>query len=146
MSIFTIYALLSRFTFCRDLRTFSAIFFGQNSHPRHITRFLHVWCKGKLPLCKRIPPIIFHCARKIHYLYSTVEEESTTVQDESATVKGGYHHLCSIVQELSATYVPLCKWNLSLCKRNPPQCKGKLPLCKRIPTIIFHCARGIRYL
>ena len=25
--IFTIYALLSRFTFCRDLRTFSAIFF-----------------------------------------------------------------------------------------------------------------------
>ena len=42
LSIFTIYALLSRFTFCRDLRTFSANFFGQNSHPRNITRFLHV--------------------------------------------------------------------------------------------------------
>ena len=42
LSIFTIYALLSRFTFCRDLRTFSAIFFGQNSHLRNITRFLHV--------------------------------------------------------------------------------------------------------
>ena len=40
-------ALLSRFTFCRDLRTFSAIFFGQNSHLRNITRFLHVcpWFK-----------------------------------------------------------------------------------------------------
>ena len=43
LSIFTIYALLSRFTFCRDLRTFSANFFGQNSHLRNITRFLHVW-------------------------------------------------------------------------------------------------------
>ena len=42
LSIFTIYALLSRFTFCRDLRTFSANFFGQNSHLRNITRFLHV--------------------------------------------------------------------------------------------------------
>ena len=44
LSIFTIYALLSRFTFCRDLRTFSANFFGQNSLLRNITRFLHVWC------------------------------------------------------------------------------------------------------
>ena len=43
LSIFTIYALLSRFTFCRDLRIFSANFFGQNSHHRNITRFLHVW-------------------------------------------------------------------------------------------------------
>ena len=43
LSIFTIYALLSQFTFCRDLRTFSAIFFGQNSRLRNITRFLHVW-------------------------------------------------------------------------------------------------------
>ena len=42
LSIFTIYALLSQFTFCRDLRTFSAIFFGQNSLLRNITRFLHV--------------------------------------------------------------------------------------------------------
>ena len=42
LSIFMIYALLSRFTFCRDLRTFSAIFFGQNSLLRDITRFLHV--------------------------------------------------------------------------------------------------------
>ena len=42
LSIFTIYALLSRFTFFRDLRTFSAIFFGQNSLHRNITRFLHV--------------------------------------------------------------------------------------------------------
>ena len=40
--IFTIYALLSRFTFCRDLRTFSAIFVVQNSLLRNITRFLHV--------------------------------------------------------------------------------------------------------
>ena len=39
LSIFTIYALLSQFTFCRDLRTFSAIFFGQNSLLRNITRF-----------------------------------------------------------------------------------------------------------
>ena len=43
--IFTIYALLSQFTFCRDLRTFSAIFFGQNSLLRNITSFLHV-CLG----------------------------------------------------------------------------------------------------
>ena len=48
--IFTIYALLSRFTFCRDLPTFSAIFFGQNSLLRNITRFLHV-CPGPVP-CK----------------------------------------------------------------------------------------------
>ena len=44
LSIFTIFYRFSRFThFCRDLRTFSAIFFGQNSHLRNITRFLHVW-------------------------------------------------------------------------------------------------------
>ena len=42
MSIFTIYALLSRFTFCRDLRTFSANFFGQNSHLRNKSPFLDV--------------------------------------------------------------------------------------------------------
>merc|ERR1712208_261035 len=40
LSIFTIYALLSRFTFCRDLRTFSANFFGQNSHPATSLVFL----------------------------------------------------------------------------------------------------------
>ena len=46
LSIFTIFyrfSLLSRFTFCRDLRTFSAIlYFGQNSLLRNITLFLHV--------------------------------------------------------------------------------------------------------
>ena len=44
LSIFTIFYRFSRFThFCRDLRTFSANFFGQNSHLRNFTRFLHVW-------------------------------------------------------------------------------------------------------
>ena len=39
----------SRFThFCRDLRTFSAIFFGQSSLLRNITRFLHVWAQVQL--------------------------------------------------------------------------------------------------
>ena len=43
LSIFTIFYRFSRFThFCRDLRTFSAIFFAQNSLLRNITRFLHV--------------------------------------------------------------------------------------------------------
>ena len=46
LSIFTIYALLSRFTFCRDLRTFSANFFGQNSHLRHKSPFFHVCLRG----------------------------------------------------------------------------------------------------
>jgi len=50
LSIFTIFYRFSRFThFCRNLH-FVAIyalcpqfFFGQNSLPRNITRFLHVW-------------------------------------------------------------------------------------------------------
>ena len=46
LSIFAIYSLLSRFTFCRDLRTFPQILFGQNSLLRNITRFLHVWEGG----------------------------------------------------------------------------------------------------
>ena len=46
LSIFTIYALLSRFTFCRDLRTFSANFFGQNSLLRNITGFFA--CMGQV--------------------------------------------------------------------------------------------------
>ena len=53
LSIFTIYTLLSRFTFCRDLRTFSAKFFGQNSLLRNITRFLHV-CDGGDPTLMKI--------------------------------------------------------------------------------------------
>ena len=40
LSIFMIYALLSLFTFCRDLRTFPANFFGQNS----LTATSHVFC------------------------------------------------------------------------------------------------------
>ena len=50
LSIFTIFYRFSRFThFCRDLHfvaiyaLFPQIFFGQNSHLRNITRFLHVW-------------------------------------------------------------------------------------------------------
>ena len=40
LSIFTIYALLLRFTFCRDLRTFSAIFFWlKQPSPQHHTFF-----------------------------------------------------------------------------------------------------------
>ena len=49
LSIFTIFYRFSRFThFCRDLHfvaiyaLFPQIFFGQNSHHRIITRFLHV--------------------------------------------------------------------------------------------------------
>ena len=43
LSIFTIFYRFSRFThFCRNLRTFSAIFFCQNSLLRNITRFLHL--------------------------------------------------------------------------------------------------------
>ena len=48
LSIFTIFYQFSRFTFCRDLRTFSAIFFDQNSLLRNITRFLHVWTVGHI--------------------------------------------------------------------------------------------------
>ena len=46
-SIFTIYALLSRFT-----HFFRKSFFGQNSLLRNITRFLHVWNEPKLPTIK----------------------------------------------------------------------------------------------
>ena len=53
LSIFTIYTLLLRFTFCRDLRTFSANFFGQNSLLRNITRFLHVWLEVILLMMQR---------------------------------------------------------------------------------------------
>ena len=46
LSIFTIYALLSRFTFCRDLRTFSANFFWpKQPSPQHHTFF------ACMPLC-----------------------------------------------------------------------------------------------
>jgi len=48
LSIFTIFYRFSRFThFCRDLHfvaiyaLFPQIYFGQNSLPRNITRFLH---------------------------------------------------------------------------------------------------------
>ena len=57
LSIFTIFYRFSRFThFCRDLRTFSANFFGQNSLHRIITRFLHVWNLGKTAIIWK------HCA------------------------------------------------------------------------------------
>ena len=40
LTIFTIYALLSRFTFCRDLHTFSANFFSAKiASPQHHTFF-----------------------------------------------------------------------------------------------------------
>ena len=49
LSIFTIFYRFSRFThFCRDLHfvaiyaLFPQFFFGQSSHLRNITRFLHV--------------------------------------------------------------------------------------------------------
>ena len=48
LSIFTIFYRFSRFThFCCDLHFVAiyALFFGQNSHLRNITRFLHVWSK-----------------------------------------------------------------------------------------------------
>ena len=67
LSIFTIYALLSRFTFCCDLRTFSAIFFfGQNSLLRNITRFLHVCCIYTIVFCSE-------CFVFAKYVFSTAE-------------------------------------------------------------------------
>ena len=65
LSIFTIYALLSRFTFCRDLRTFSAIFFGQNCLFRHITRFLHVCMTWIASIVLQTPVLIL-----IYFLHS----------------------------------------------------------------------------
>ena len=48
LSIFTIYALLSRFTFCRDLRTFSANFFWpKQPTPQHHTFFACMQCLFK---------------------------------------------------------------------------------------------------
>ena len=65
LSIFTIYALLSPFTFCRDLRTFSAIFFGQNSLLRNITRFLHVCMTWIASIVLQTPVLIL-----IYFLHS----------------------------------------------------------------------------
>ena len=60
LSIFTIFYRFSRFThFCRDLRTFSAIFFGQNSLLRNITRFLHVCPQVKLQTVLTIVTLLF---------------------------------------------------------------------------------------
>jgi len=60
LSIFTIFYRFSRFThFCRDLHfvaiyaLFPQIYFGQNSLPRNITRFLHV-CISCCPLRARL--------------------------------------------------------------------------------------------
>ena len=100
LSIFTIYALLSRFTFCRDLRTFSAIFFWPKlPSPQHHTFFacmmVSLW---QLFYCRAY--MVIQCSDPI----CSAEEWCTT--EDRMKAPPGEHLLpqCSVTQCNSSTH------------------------------------------
>ena len=64
---------MSQFTFCRDLRTFSANFFGQNSILRNITRFLHV-CDTVSDVVKKVGAMQWRSYFQKHLLTNGLQE------------------------------------------------------------------------
>ena len=75
LSIFTIFCRFSRFThFCRDLHfveiyaLFPPIFFGQNSHHRHITHFSHVCPQCNQKYLAKVEPFQISKNSQIHNL------------------------------------------------------------------------------
>ena len=89
LSIFTIFYRRSRFShFCRDLHfvaiyaLFPQFFFGQNSHHRNITRFLHV-CLGEVPDSHEASLSITYSICVTNTIMSNCSQKRSHIQNKS---------------------------------------------------------------